>query len=575
MPNRIHGAEYPVDRIFCGDFIFSIPLYQRPYAWEVEQAEALLDDLLGFLGDDSAPIDEVNPYFLGSIVLIKSDGLPEAEVVDGQQRLTTLTILLAVLREVLPPEWAKTITERLYQKGNPVDINPKGRENRYRLTLRERDAEFFKNYVQIEGGMAKLQALNKAVLSDSQEHIRENALKLLERLTAISEQKRCQLTQFILYKCLLVVVSTPDMDSAYRIFSVLNDRGLDLSHTDILKSEVIGKIPEAQQEQYNKLWEDTEEKLGRDTFRDLFSHIRMMYRKAKSQDTVLKEIRQYVKPTEHPTHFIDDVLYPAAQAYADIQDCAYESHQHAEAINTCFRYLNRVDNVDWLPPAISYLSRYSNQPAQLLWFFTQLDRLASGLMIRRANINERMRRYATLLTWIEESKDLQSPESPLHLTQEECHDVIQRLNGPLYLESKIRLYVLLRLDTHLSGGEAVYNFPRITVEHVLPQNPKPESEWLDWFDDEESRQGYVHRLGNLVLLSRYKNSSASNYDFETKKQKYFGGKDGVSPFVITTQVLKETEWTPDVVERRQKDLIGCLTKLWRLDEPAPVMALQA
>ena len=571
MPTKIHGAEYPIEKIFCDDFVFSIPLYQRPYAWEIEQAEALLDDLLGFLGEGNDQIDELNPYFLGSIVLIKAEGSTQAEVVDGQQRLTTLTILLSVLREVVPEDFAKALTEYLYEKGNLI----RGTPNRYRLTLRERDAQFFQEHIQNEGGLSKLIELKNKPLSDSQAHIRNNALKLLQRLQELPQQQCVRLTQFVVTGCLLVVVSTPDMDSAYRIFSVLNDRGLDLSHTDILKSEIIGKIPEAQQEQYNKLWEDTEDLLGRDTFRDLFSHIRMMYRKAKSQDTVLKEIRQYVKPTEHPTHFIDDVLYPAALAYADIRDCAYESHQHAEAINTCFRYLNRVDNVDWLPPAIAYLSRHSNQPAQLLRFFTQLDRLASGLMIRRANINERMRRYARLLAWIEEGKDLQSPESPLHLTQEECRDVIQRLNGPLYLESKIRLYVLLRLDTYLSGGEAVYNFPRITVEHVLPQNPKPKSEWLEWFGDEESRQGYVHHLGNLVLLSRYKNSSASNYDFETKKQKYFGGKDSVSPFVITTQVLKETEWTPDVVERRQEELIGCLTKLWRLDEHAPVMALQA
>ena len=93
MPTKIHGAEYSeysIQKIFCDDFVFSIPLYQRPYAWETEQAEALLDDLLGFLGEGNDPVDEINPYFLGSIVLIKPEGLPNAEVVDGQQRLALL-----------------------------------------------------------------------------------------------------------------------------------------------------------------------------------------------------------------------------------------------------------------------------------------------------------------------------------------------------------------------------------------------------------------------------------------------------------------------------------------------------
>ncbi|MBD3885972.1 DUF262 domain-containing HNH endonuclease family protein [Leptolyngbya sp. PL-A3] len=565
MPTKIHGAEYPIEKIFCGDFVFSIPMYQRPYAWEVEQAETLLDDLLSFLGDGVEPIDEVNPYFLGSIVLIKSDGLPEAEVVDGQQRLTTLTILLAALREVLPPAWMGQITKCLYQEGNPLDINEKGRENRYRLTLRERDADFFKDYIQIQGGFEKLKTLENAVLPDSQRHLRDNALTLLNRLTALEEQQQRRLTQFILYKCLLVVVSTPDMDSAYRIFSVLNDRGLDLSVTDILKSEIIGKIPKEQQEKYNKRWEDTEEQLGRNTFQDLFSHIRVIYRKAKQKDSVLKEVREHVKPSENPIHFIDEVLCPKAQAYADIQDCCYESHQHAEAINTYFKYLNRIDNADWLPPAISYLSKHRHQPDRLLTFFRDLDRLASGLMIKRADINDRIKRYSNLLDWIEKDQDLSSPASPLNLTAEECQVIVQKLNGPLYLETKTRLYVLLRLDTYLSGGEAVYSLPRITVEHILPQNPPKNSQWLEWFPNEDTRQNDVHRLGNLALLSGYKNSSAQNYDFETKKSKYFTGKNGVSPFALTTQVLNETAWTHEVIEKRQTELMQRLQHLWRLD----------
>lgn len=561
MSTKIHGAEYPIQKIFCDDFAFSIPLYQRPYAWEIEQADALLEDLLSFLGDGNSPIDELNPYFLGSIVLIKSDGLAEAEVVDGQQRLTTLTILLSVLREVVPKDVSKELTNYLYEKGSLVT----GTRNRYRLTLRERDAQFFRDYIQSEGGIHKLLEQKNTIFSDSQTHIRDNALHLLNKLQQLSEEQCFRLAQFLITGCLLVVVSTPDMDSAYRIFSVLNDRGLDLSHTDILKSEIIGKISKESQEKYNKLWEDTEELLGRSTFQDLFSHIRMIYCKAKQKDSVLKEVRNFVKPSENPIHFIDEVLCPAAQSYADIQDCCYESHQNAEAINTYFKYLNRIDNADWLPPAIAYLSKHRHQPDKLLIFFRDLDRLAAGLMIRRADINERIRRYSSLLTWIEEDQDLSQLDSPLHLTAEECQSIIQRLDGPLYLETKIRLYVLLRLDTYLSGGEAVYTLPRITVEHILPQTPRQNSQWIDWFPDEETRKGYVHRLGNLALLSGYKNSSAQNYDFDKKKEKYFTGKDGISPFAITTQVLKEVEWTPEVIEKRQDILLGKLKQLWRLD----------
>ncbi len=98
MPVAIHATEKALFKVFSNDFAFSIPAYQRPYAWTREQASELLTDLLSFLGDGSESVTDANPYFLGSIVLIKSADAPEADVVDGQQRLTTLTILLANLK---------------------------------------------------------------------------------------------------------------------------------------------------------------------------------------------------------------------------------------------------------------------------------------------------------------------------------------------------------------------------------------------------------------------------------------------------------------------------------------------
>jgi hypothetical protein len=359
-------------------------------------------------------------------------------------------------------------------------------------------------------------------------------------------------------------VSTPDLESAYRIFSVLNDRGLDLSHTDILKSEIVGRIPDHQQELHNMQWEDAEERLGRQAFQELFSHIRMIYRKSKPQDSVLKEFREYVKPGDQPTRFMDKVLCPLAEAYSIIADADYQSTQNAEEINQLFKYLNRIDNADWVPPAILYLSKYRHQPSQLLRFFQDLDRLASAMMISRFNINDRIKRYGQLLAAIEGDQDLYAMNSPLQLIQKECDRVITALDGDIYYDIKTRLYILLRLDATLSEGGATYSFSKITVEHVLPQNPAPSSQWLEWFPTEELRSQYVHRLGNLVLLSRSKNSQAQNYDFDVKKQKYFTGRDGVSPFALTTQVLKEQQWTPTVVEHRQVELLNHLKQLWRL-----------
>ena len=195
---------------------------------------------------------------------------------------------------------------------------------------------------------------------------------------------------------------------------------------------------------------------------------------------------------------------------------------------------------------------------------TNLERLAAGLMILRANINKRNERYSRLLTAIEDGTDLFSPNSPLQLTDNEIREIIKILRSDVYSIQKIRRYILLRLDSALSGGEASYKYSDVTVEHVLPQNPAPDSIWVTWFPDKEEREKYVNCIGNLVLLSNKKNSQAQNRDFDWKKKKYFAARKGVSPFVLTSQVLQEDNWTSEVIERRQKESIETLKNVWNL-----------
>jgi uncharacterized protein with ParB-like and HNH nuclease domain len=561
MSVAIHATEKPLLKVFSNDFAFSIPAYQRPYAWTTEEAGELLADLLSFLGDGSESAADANPYFLGSIVLIKSDDAPEADVVDGQQRLTTITILLAVLKSLVSSNNSSHITKYIYREADifaGVDAN-------YRLKLRERDEEFFRKYIQNAESLDELLALDASLLTDSQKNIQANARHLIEELKKFDEQKLEKFIQYLITRCFLVVVSTPDLDSAYRIFSVLNSRGLDLSLPDLLKSDIIGAISSSEQEKYTKIWEGEEEDLGRETFKELFSHIRMICRKAKLQETALKEFRNHIKPQKEPQKFIDDVLKPYSDALEIIKKANYGGHgEDAKVVNSLFRWLNQIDNFDWIPPAILYFSQNYHNPDKLRRFFIDLERLAAGLMILRADINARTSRYIKLLNAIEDGADLYAVDSPLQLSSDECDRIIKTLDGDLYLIYKISRYVLLRLDSALSDGAAIHDHSVVTIEHVLPQNPKQDSIWLKCFPNEEERIQYVHRIGNLVLLSRKKNSEARNYDFEKKKEKYFFSGTGISAFALTSQVLYQTEWTPEVINQRQESSLQSLRKIWRL-----------
>jgi Protein of unknown function (DUF1524) len=91
---------------------------------------------------------------------------------------------------------------------------------------------------------------------------------------------------------------------------------------------------------------------------------------------------------------------------------------------------------------------------------------------------------------------------------------------------------------------------------------------MSWFPDEEARDSWTHRLANLVPLHIRKNPSASNFDFETKKNVYFIGKGTSSPFILTSEARAEAEWKPAFLETRQKRLVGVLSKHWNLDPKA-------
>jgi hypothetical protein len=556
---RIQAAERPIGDIFNDGYRFSIPRYQRPYSWTTEQASEMLDDLVRAACCEHR-LEDSDPYFLGSVVLVKEEGDARAEVVDGQQRLTTLITLLSVVREFVPPRHAAALDKRIFQEGDPI----KGTQDQPRLTLRNLDQPFLEKHILDRDGLRQLRDVGAAALADSQRNLLANALLFQDRLAILSEDELKRLVSFIDRYTYLVVVATQDFDSAYRIFTVLNERGLDLTHSDILKAEIIGEIPEEAQDAYTAVWDGEEEDLGREGFAELFSHIRMVYAKTKARETILREFRSAVL-SRFPNRrdFINHVLVPYSNAFEAVTRADYQAGHRTNEINQLLTWLNLLDNTDWIPPAISYLSRHTGVPDAILAFLTDLDRLAASMHIRRADVTRRIDRYGRVLETIERGDDLAAPGSPLQLTAAERAETRAALDGDIYTVTRIRRYVLLRLDSALSSGGASYDHPLITVEHVLPQNPKPGSVWHDWFTDQQ-RTKWVHRLANLVLLTRRKNSQASNQDFDTKKNSYFTGAGGVSPFVLTTQVLQQQYWTPDLLQSRQGMLLENLTTLWRL-----------
>ena len=235
--------------------------------------------------------------------------------------------------------------------------------------------------------------------------------------------------------------------------------------------------------------------------------------------------------------------------------------------------LHRLDNKDWLAPLLlAFGQANEGQDIDIPEFVFNLERLAYYLFVLRADVNMRMARYADVLDELDpaaasdkEKKERRERSTGLTLTQSEAFAMFEKLDGGVYLVTRVVKPLLLRLEQASHDGSASYDYPTITVEHVCPQTVADGSQWQQWFPSQEEHADLVHRLGNLVLLNVRKNSSASNYDFETKKSTYFA-KDDTCAFTLTAEVRGYDSWSPADIRQRQADVLNRLAKAWRLTD---------
>ena len=560
MTDQISAKEYSLWELMSS-FIFNIPDYQRPYSWTENEALTLWDDLIDFWQENRNKPSQT--YFIGSVVLVNSKGSPESEVIDGQQRISTLSIILSIIRDY-SMNLKNDIRKCLWQEG----IQHKKIADRPRLSLRHRDADFFKCYVAQNNTKDLIRIDPRHLDDDAQRLIQKNAKVILDRARSLFENNPDNVESFVTVlfnQCFFVVVTTPDNESAFRVFSVMNNRGLSLLPSDIIKAHIIGDIDEETRQYYSNKWEDIEVDLGRESFNSLLSHIRMIYGKCKLHGTLVNEFEKNVfKHIKEKEKVITEVIEPYAQAYKAILKCEYESSFGAEEVNEKLYWMNRVDDSDWIPVAMYIFAKQKKDAIFVRDCIQKLERLVSYFYITSCTSNQRIERYSKILYALEINNH-QEVFRLLNLLDNEKMAFIDVLDGDIYLlPARKRTYVILHLDYFVSDKAAKYKNNIFSIEHVLPQNPKPDSEWIKQWPDEDDREFWLHKISNLIPLTRKKNSQAQNYDFSEKKKKYFSEKNGITTYALATEIMSETEWTIKVVSERQKRLIGIFTKYWEL-----------
>ncbi len=275
------AEEKRLSNIFADNLIYEIPKYQRPYSWTEDNVSELINDIADAIDSN------LDVYFIGSIITIDK-GNDLSEVVDGQQRLTTLTLIFAALRNLIENDALKSRLQDLILPINLFTNEPQ----KPRLRVRDKERLFFYDHI-----LLGKKNDNKFPLSEVETRFLNN-LRIIEAFfRSKNEEDYLKIfANYLLQSVYVVFVKTDNFDSAYRLFNVLNARGLSLSNGDLLKNQLFGL---AQTEQgklkVEKKWSELEDLITIKHLDIFLSHYRTALKGNKAQKDLYQEYVDYLE----------------------------------------------------------------------------------------------------------------------------------------------------------------------------------------------------------------------------------------------------------------------------------------
>lgn len=285
------ATEQTIQDIITENKIYVIPPYQRPYAWGDKESSQLIQDL------EEAINSKQKEYFIGSLITIEIDEDTKFEVIDGQQRLTTLSIIFSVLRSMITDPAAK---EDLQKRILPVDVYTKQTESP-RLLLRKQDQEFYSSVILNGEDYSNLE------LTDPQERMIESLNAIKTHLSQFEQKRLLELARFLLRNVFVVLVRANSMASAFRLFNVLNARGLPLQNSDLIKNKLLEKAEKVNfpSEKIIQAWEKLEDILKTTELDPFLSHHRTAITAVKAEKGIFDE---YVSIMDNPKFKLQEFL---------------------------------------------------------------------------------------------------------------------------------------------------------------------------------------------------------------------------------------------------------------------------
>lgn len=552
---NIEIQEKSIIELFGNLYWFNIPSYQRPYVWTEENVAELLDDIIYAFENNSS-----EKYFMGSLVLQKKSGF-DYDVLDGQQRLTTVCILLAVLRDNIKDfDLIFNLSQDLYKAGDKsLNIANK---NRLQFEIRGEVQEFFSNYIIKKNCTRKIDEVDlknisiknmintvKVIKKFIEEHFLDDLN--MEDLTKTSLNGFIGfIRQFLIFAC----VCSDTREQAFRLFTILNNRGIPLTTADILKSLNLDKISdETQRNEYAKKWEELEQKYG-DRFDRFLNFIRTMKLKEKVRKNLLEEFEKKIYKKNIMIYGKESIDY--LKTTSDNYDKLItfdinlkELDNHSKNLLTIMKI--GFNSEDWIPPLLYFYEKFNTQ--NLGKFIILLDNKFMGDWINKETPTKRLENMNKILKNIELAKNSSEVIENQELFEFDRDRFFTEINGDIYGQRYCK-YLLLKIENYKMASDMVFisNYKNISVEHILPQHPKAESLWKKEFTDNEIDH-WTNKLANLMLITRRKNSQLSNSEFEEKKEKY--RKENLTIFPSNNYIYLNTKkWNVSELEKRQIEI---------------------
>lgn len=517
-------------KLFSGEMQFVVPLFQRSYSWKLKQWRTLWEDLKELPGYEAS-----RQHFIGSVVMHPTNTVPTGvskyAVIDGQQRLTTLFIVLIALRDTARATGYERLAERITDTYLANKYAPT--HERYKLLPTQADRAAFRQIADQAPGTELVPGL----ITEAFTYFRHQ----LSGWVKDEPERAEEMLRLILKRLSLVSITLNDDDDPYLVFESLNAKGMQLTAADLIRNYLFMKIyPDQQDELNERYWMPMQSALG-DSLTAFIWHYLMRNGGNVPQSDVYLSFRKATAKRDVPEVLAELARY--APTYARMlypeRETLYPAIQHA------LRRLHRTRLTVAYPLIMRFYDqvRHGGQMAEatLLTVLDLLENFALRGFIARRGVGGANRSMQTLATRTNQLD--QQPEALLHeirtylATQNYPDDaaVCKALaEQPLYHQAGERLtrtkLLLDTLETGLSSKETVV-LSELSIEHIMPQTLTDAWRAALGEDAERDHQQLLHTLGNLTLTGY--NSELSNSPFTQKQRHYAESHVGLNVELAT------------------------------------------